>query len=52
VNSGHLANPVSQSFIVATGAFAAMDHIIPSYSWDRDEETEQSTKTQMNISYS
>jgi len=33
---------------------AAMDPIIPSYSWDSDEETEQSTKSkkQMNSSYS
>jgi hypothetical protein len=54
VNSGHLANPVSQSLIVASGALlqctlsslaaAAMDPIVPSYSWDSDEETEQSTK--------
>jgi hypothetical protein len=31
---------------------AAMDPIIPSYSWDSDEETEHSTKTQKNSSYS
>jgi len=33
----------------------AMDPIVPSYSWDSDEETEQSTKpkkVQRNSSYS
>jgi len=29
---------------VASGGSAAMDPIIPSYSWGSDEETEQSTK--------
>jgi hypothetical protein len=43
VNSEHLANPVSQSLTVASGA-VAMDPIIPSYSWGSDEETEPSLK--------
>ena len=46
MKSGHLANPVSISLIVCgKRGSAAMDPIIPTYSWDSDDETEHSTKT-------
>jgi hypothetical protein len=44
VNSGHLANPVSQSLYCGKRGSAAADPIFPSYSWGSDEETEQSPK--------
>ena len=33
VNSGYLANPVSQNLSVASGSSATLDPAIPSYTW-------------------
>jgi hypothetical protein len=53
VNSGYLANPVSQSLSVASRGSATLDPTVPSYMWTvMEKNSKNNPKTQMSSIYS